>query len=288
MPQSMTGFAVADAAAHPFRLSWEIRSVNHRYLDLSFRLPDELRRLEKPCREYVAGEIKRGKVDCALRVATANDGVESTDIDIAALLALDTLEQKVRESIPNAAPLAVSDILRWPGIVREPQKDFDALEEPVLECLAEAVGMLQSARRVEGERIAEFIAQRSQSIDAVISAAKPLLRASETRYRDKLIERIERLGIDADAQRIEQELAIIAQRLDVSEEVDRLESHLQEVSAVLGRDEPMGRRLDFLIQELNREANTLTSKSQDDDLTRHAVELKVLIEQMREQVQNLE
>ena len=111
------------------------------------------------------------------------------------VLALDTLEQKVRESIPNAAPLAVSDILRWPGIVREPQKDFDALEEPVLECLAEAVGMLQSARRVEGERIAEFIAQRSQSIDAVISAAKPLLRASETRYREKLIERIERLGV---------------------------------------------------------------------------------------------
>jgi uncharacterized protein (TIGR00255 family) len=179
-------------------------------------------------------------------------------------------------------------VLRFPGILKEPGQEMHALAEPAKACLAEALAGLQAARRREGKRIVVLLEQRLAGIAALTDDIRPLLAGAQERYRERLTERLQRFDVQVQPDRIEQELALLAQRVDVAEEVDRLVSHITEVRNVLRRDEPVGRRLDFLIQELNREANTLASKVQDETLTRAAVELKVLIEQMREQVQNLE
>jgi len=288
MPHSMTGFASAEARLHAFRLVWEIRSVNHRYLDLGFRMPEDLRALEPECRDLVAEVVKRGKVDCTLKVSTADRGTTPVTIVAGALDALRSLEQQVRVVFPQAPPLTAAEILRWPGLVEEPHQNLDDLGEPVKRCLTEALEALEEARGREGERIAELLEKRNASINAFIDGLKPLLDGVQVRYRDRLRERLQRLDVQAEPERLEQELALLAQRVDVAEEIDRLGSHVTEISAILRRNEPIGRRLDFLIQELNREANTFASKVQEEALTRGAVELKVLIEQMREQVQNLE
>lgn len=286
MPHSMTGFATADVFVAPFRLTWEIRSVNHRFLELSFRLPDELRALEPACRDMVNAAVKRGKVDCTLRVTAAAGGAAEGALDEAALRELAVLEQGVRKVFRDPRILSVAEILRWPGVLKEPGRA--ALGEPATRCLADAVAALAAARRREGERTVDALRQRLAAIEQLIENAKPLLAGLPQRYREKLEERLQRLDVQAEPQRLEQELVLLAQRIDVAEEVERLLSHTTEIAAILGRDEPVGRRLDFLIQELNREANTLASKVQDETLTRAAVDLKVLIEQMREQVQNLE
>ena len=288
MPHSMTGFATAEVVAASFRLSWEIRSVNHRFLELGFRLPDELRGLEPECREMVGAAVKRGKVDCTLRVAAAVAVAPEGALDETALRELAALEQGVRRVFRDPRALSVSEILRWPGVLKEPSAPLAALAAPVKSCLGEAVAALVGARRREGERIVEALRQRLTAIEDLVAAVKPLLDGFEQRYREKLDERLQRFDVQAQPERLEQELVLLAQRMDVAEEVDRLLSHTTEVAAILARDEPVGRRLDFLIQELNREANTLGSKVQDETLTRAAVDLKVLIEQMREQVQNLE
>ncbi len=283
----MTGFASAEAASPPFRLVWELRSVNHRYLDMSLRLPEELRALEPECRELVADAVRRGKLECTLKVTTETRrrGVEIAED---ALAELEALEGRIRRVFPEARPFSIGDVLRWPGVLVEPEPDFAALAEPTKAALREAAAALQEARRREGERIVGLIARRNEAILVTLHKLRPLLGTLETHYRRKLEERLARVDVQAQPERLEQELVLVAQRLDVTEEVDRLESHVAEVADVLERDEPIGRRLDFLIQEMNREANTLGSKSQDEELTRAAVELKVLIEQMREQVQNLE
>lgn len=290
MPHSMTGFATADVVVAPFRLTWELRSVNHRFLELAFRFPEELRGLEPECRDRVAAVVKRGKLDCSLRVATAAAAGGSDNVVVVdtALRELKALEDRVRAVFGDARALTTAEILRWTGVLQEPTQQMGALAEPAKACLAAALAALQTARNREGERIAELLGQRIAAITALIDEVKPLLDGAIERYRDRLQERLQRFDVQVQPERIEQELALLAQRVDVAEEVDRLVSHITEVRAVLGRDEPIGRRLDFLIQELNREANTLASKVQDEALTRAAVELKVLIEQMREQVQNLE
>ncbi|HEX5421106.1 MAG TPA: YicC/YloC family endoribonuclease [Gammaproteobacteria bacterium] len=283
----MTGFASVDAASPPFRLVWELRSVNHRFLDLSLRLPEELRALEPECRELVSNTVRRGKLECILKVASEKQA-RGYRLAADALEELKSLQRALGAEFPDAKPLSMNDVLRWPGVLAEPELDFAALAEPVKAALREAVVVLQEARRREGERLAGLVARRNEAILAALHELRPRLGALEQGYRLKLEERLARLAVQADPQRVEQELVLVAQRLDVSEEVERLAGHVAEVAAVLERDEPIGRRLDFLIQEMNREANTLGSKSQDEDLTRTAVELKVLIEQMREQVQNLE
>jgi uncharacterized protein (TIGR00255 family) len=288
MPYSMTGFATAETAAGPFRLTWELRSVNHRYLDIGLRVPDELRRIEAACRDRISAEIKRGKLDCTLKCVVSGDAETDFDIDIGAVTALGRLERSVRETLPRAAPLTVGDVLRWPGVVREPRREYAELEAQALDCLQSALATLHEARVSEGQRIGGFIEQRVAAILECIESVRPIVDVVEQRYRNKLLDRLAKLEVAAQPDRIEQELVLIAQRLDISEEIDRLASHVDEIRAVLRRDEPIGRRLDFLIQELNREANTLGSKSQDEQLTRTSVELKVLIEQMREQAQNVE
>jgi len=284
----MTGFAGADALCPPFRLAWELRSVNHRFLDISIRLPDELRPLEAACREILAEHVRRGKVECTLKVTPEDGAAGGAELDADAMAALADLESRVRQVFGQARPLSVLDVLRWPGVLRERQLDFAALEEPVKQALHEAAAALEQNRAREGERLAALLEERLDAIVARLGAVRPLVAGAEERYRQKLEERLARLDVQAQPERLEQELVLVAQRFDISEEVDRLGGHVAEARAVLKRREPIGRRLDFLIQEMNREANTLGSKAQDEELTRTAVELKVLIEQMREQVQNLE
>jgi uncharacterized protein (TIGR00255 family) len=285
----MTGFATAEETIPPFRVVWEIRSVNHRFLELSFRMPDELRAIEPECRSLIGASVSRGKVDCTLKVVAADAHAERGALVTEALAALKALEAEVHLTFPGAEQLTVGEILRWPGVIRGPEQDVAALGGPaLLRCLGAALAAFGRARGREGERIAELLEKRAAGISALLDTARPLLDGAQTRYRDKLRERLERLDVQAEPERLEQELALIAQRIDVAEEVDRLDGHIAEIRATLARGEPIGRRLDFLIQELNREANTFASKVQDEALTRTAVEIKVLIEQMREQVQNLE
>ena len=288
MASSMTGFARSEALAAPFRLVWEVRSVNHRFLDATVRLPAELRPLEAGCRAQVTAALARGKVDCSLSVTRDRDhdgGLELREHAVEDLLAM---QRRVHEVVPDAASLSVGEVLRWPGVTREATCEPSSMASTVAASLADALESLVAARRREGERLAATVHERCEGMKAIIADMRPRIGQAEQRHRSRLLRRLERLAVDADPQRLEQELAQLAQRLDVSEEFDRLDSHIAEVEAVLARNEPMGRRLDFLVQELNREANTLSSKSQDQELTRGAVDLKVLVEQVREQVQNLE
>jgi uncharacterized protein (TIGR00255 family) len=284
----MTGFSTAEARAGSFRLVWEIRSVNHRFLELGFRLPEDLRAVEPECRELVAAAIKRGKVDCTLKVSADERAAVADKIVGGALEKLHALEAEVRGVFRDARALTAHEVLRWPGVLEEPAQNVEELGEAVKACLAAALRALTDARAREGGRIAEMLEKRNAGITTLIAGIKPQLDGVQARHRDRLRERLQRLDVQADPERIEQELALIAQRVDVAEEIDRLASHVAEVQAILQRNEPVGRRLDFVIQELNREANTFGSKVQEEALTRVAVELKVLIEQMREQVQNLE
>jgi uncharacterized protein (TIGR00255 family) len=284
----MTGFAARTTEFAPYELEWELRSVNHRFLDLSFRLPEELKRVEGLLRETAARYLRRGKVDCTLRIKAAAPEAESLEIDPFALETLGDLERRVLAAFPEASQLSVNEILRFNGVVKEPDRSLAHADAAVAAGFEAAAAALAEARRNEGERIAGFLGQRVAAIDAAVEQARPLAAEVEQRYRSKLLERIERLEQQPQTDRLEQELAFIAQRMDIAEELDRLTSHTAEIRDVLARDEAIGRRLDFLIQELNREANTMSSKSQDEALTRIAVDLKVVIEQMREQVQNLE
>jgi uncharacterized protein (TIGR00255 family) len=284
----MTGFSTADVQAGPFRVVWEVRSVNHRFLELGFRLPDDLRGVEPDCRELVAAAVKRGKVDCTLKIAAAERGVIADTIVAGALERLKSLEDRVRRVFPEARPLTAEEALRWPGVLEEPTQSVEELGGPIKACLGVALRALTEARRREGMRIAEMLEKRNAGITALVASIVRELDSVQARYRERLRERLQRLDVQANPDRLEQEIALIAQRADVAEEIDRIGSHVAEIQAILKRDEPVGRRLDFLVQELNREANTFASKVQEDALTRVGVELKVLIEQMREQVQNLE
>jgi uncharacterized protein (TIGR00255 family) len=284
----MTGYASATADLDVFQLVWEIRSVNHRFLDISFRLPEELRALEAQCKDAVAAVIRRGKVDATLKLSQSTEHRPQAEIQDQALAALRAFQARVLEHFPNARPLTVGEVLRWPGLLAEPSAIDSKLEATALGCLGNALTALKDARQREGARLAEALLARCAGIRELVEEIKPRLGDIEQRYRQKLLERIEKLDLELSPDRLEQEIALIAQRLDVAEELDRLESHVVEIETTLAKDEPIGRRLDFIIQELNREANTFASKVQNEDLTRRGVELKVLIEQMREQVQNLE
>jgi len=289
VPHSMTGFAASEVSVGAERLVWEIRSVNHRFLDLGFRLPEDLRGIEAELRKRIGSELSRGKVDCTLKVVAGGAAAASrATIDESQLEVLRELESRVHQRFPAAPPLTAAEILRWPGVLVDESPEESTLTEPALLGFAEAVRGLRAAREREGQRLAELLRERLAAIGTLMTGMRDQLAAAAPRYRDRLRERLARLDIEGNPERLEQELALIAQRTDVTEEADRLNGHLREIGHVLGLAEPVGRRLDFLIQELNREANTLASKVQDDELARRAVDLKVLIEQMREQVQNIE
>ncbi len=288
MPSSMTGFATEETLVESYRLVWEVRSVNHRFLDISLRLPDEMRAFEPRCREIIGAALGRGKVDCTLRVSAVEQESGLAALQHPVLESLKKLERQIHQKVPDVRQLTVGEILRWPGVLEDVRPQFKALNDPLAASFAAALASLSDARQREGGRLCEMLVERCDAIERIIADLGPRLPEAQERYREKLLKRLERLDVEVDRARLEQELVLLAQRLDVTEELDRLGSHVSEVRDVLGRDEPIGRRLDFLMQELNREANTLSSKSQDEELTRAGVELKVLIEQMREQVQNLE
>ena len=288
MLHSMTGFARVESESALGTVSWELRSVNHRYLDVQFRLPDALRGSEPALRTRAGARLGRGKVDCTLSLRPADEQQGELPIDRARLEQLRDALAMAADVCPEANPASAMDLLRWPGVITERQVDSDALATLAAGLFDEALSELVAMRAREGERLAALLLDRCDDIDALTAAVRTrrpqVLAAIRTRMKDRLAT----LDVDADPARLETELAIIAQKLDVDEELDRLDAHIAEIRTVLESTEPVGRRLDFLMQELNREANTLGSKSADAETTRAAVDLKVAIEQMREQIQNVE
>ncbi len=285
----MTGFARQEITGGFGTLVCEIRSVNHRFLDVSLRLPDTCRGLESELRAAVAAQLRRGKVDCSIQQRIAADaGSAPLQTDEALLQQL--LEQVARlgKHLPVPAQVNVLDLLRWPGVLREDPTLAEQLPAAVRELFTATVSELGRARQREGQRLAELILQRCVALEGMVAAIRERLPEIHARVRRRLEERLAELGAQLNQERIEQELVLLLQRLDVAEELDRLVGHIAEARRTLTAPEAAGRRLDFLLQEFNREANTLSSKSQDLETTRAAVEMKVLIEQMREQVQNIE
>ncbi len=285
---SMTAFARSERQSDWGGLSWELRSVNHRYLEIAPRLPETLRALEPLVRERVSSRLGRGKVDCGLRFQTGNATLAGVALNQPLARRLLDLAAELEGLMGPGKGLQAIDVLRWPGVVSEPEPDLEAIKADVLATLDQALDELVATREREGRRTAEMILSRIEAMAEQVTQLRSRRTEVVARVREKLLARLADLPVEADPHRLEQELAIIAQRLDVDEELDRLDAHLAEVRDVLQRQEPVGRRLDFLMQELNREANTLSSKSADTETTRAAVDLKVYIEQMREQVQNIE
>jgi uncharacterized protein (TIGR00255 family) len=288
MIRSMTAFARQETETPQGSLSWEIRSVNHRYLETGVRLPEELRAAETSVRERVNARLGRGKVDCTCRYRAPVSGSAPVQLDDDNLSRLLAACKTVAGRLSQPAPLNPVELLRWPGVVREEELDTAPLVEHALELLDGTLDELVTSREREGAQIRGMLLQRCDAMAELVITARARLPEINAAVRDKLKARLAELDVPADPGRLEQELVFVSQKMDVDEEVDRLDSHIEEVRRVLDRDEPVGRRLDFLMQELNREANTLGSKSAATDTTRIAVELKVLIEQMREQVQNIE
>lgn len=287
MPSSMTAFARQTIECPWGTAAWEIRSVNHRYLETSFRMPETVRDIEMALRELARKHLQRGKVDCILQLNIAQ---ESGDVAVNEPLARQyiTASEQLAERMNNPAPISPLDILRWPGVLKEPEIDREELKKTLLDLFTQSLEQLAEGRRREGEKLGQLIEQRLDAIAVEVTAVRgnlPLLLAAQ---RQKILDRLEEVCAKLDHERLEQELVLMAQKADVDEELDRLETHLAEIRRVLKRNEPIGRRMDFLMQELNREANTLSSKSIASDTTNSAVELKVLIEQMREQIQNIE
>jgi uncharacterized protein (TIGR00255 family) len=288
MIRSMTAFAREEADTTLGSLAWEIRSVNHRYLETAIRLPDELRAAEPAVRERLNARLGRGKVDCSCRYRTAAGALAPVTIDRDRLAGVLAACQEVAGQLESSAPLNPIELLRWPGVVREVDPDTRPLQEQALALLERTLDELIAAREREGGKILDLLQQRCTAMAGLVEEARRILPEIRLATREKLLARLAELPVPADPGRLEQELVFLAQKLDVDEEMDRLSGHIEEVRRVLARDEPVGRRLDFLMQELNREANTLGSKSAAPETTRISVELKVLIEQMREQVQNAE
>jgi uncharacterized protein (TIGR00255 family) len=287
MIRSMTGFARRERQLPWGSLSWELKTVNHRFLEIGCRLPEEFRAAEAEFRQAIAGAVRRGKVESSLhyRPAIATGAIE---IDADLLASLTERARELAARAGAAARIDVTDLLRWPGVVREPVQDAAPLIAAAHALLADALAELARFRDSEGSRLRDALEQRCAGLNDFAASVSERLPEVRARMRAKLLDRISQLCNEVDHDRLEQELATLAQRLDVDEEIDRLRGHVTEVRKAFGGHEPAGRRLDFLMQELNREANTLSSKSQDLETTRAAVDMKVLIEQMREQVQNIE
>lgn len=288
MIYSMTAFARRQLDEAWGSLTWEVRSVNHRYLESSLRLPETLRGLEPQIREAVRTRLNRGKVECQLRYQPSDQLAQQLNLNLELIAQLSEASETVQQIASDAQPLSVAEILRWPGIIQERETDQAMLEEQAMRLFNDALGDLLEARQREGTELGRFIEQRLQSINGIITEVRGLIPEILERQRKNILARLDELKLDLDPGRLEQELVLIAQKSDVDEELDRLGSHVTEVSRILRTSGQKGRRLDFLMQELNREANTLSSKSIVAETTRSAVELKVLIEQMREQIQNIE
>lgn len=289
MIRSMTGFASLERSFPFGRLIWELRSVNHRYLEYHIRLPEEFRVLEPKVREVISSVISRGKVDATLRFhespSHTGGSVELNDVLARRLL---ELHARLGELANTSQSPDISALLRWPGLVEEQLADAEPMHKAALDMLETACASLHAGRGREGEQMATAIRERLQGVDHWTRQVRGWLPDIRQALQQKMRDRVEELGQNLDEDRLVQEVSVLAQKMDVAEELDRLDAHVLEAHRALDLDKPVGRRLDFLMQEFNRESNTLSSKSVDERTTKAAVELKVLIEQMREQVQNVE
>ena len=285
---SMTGYAVVTQEVPHGSLNLELRSVNNRYLDIQFRLPDEFRLLESVMREFLATRLSRGKVDCRLSFSRSAGTEELQQINPELLQKLLELDRTVKVALPDARSLSVADILRWPGMLGADALPAGNLREPCMELLRVALDEFVAARAREGEKLKAMLLERLDKMRQLTTAVSPRIPALLAAFQEKLTMRLREATVNCDDDRIRQELILFASKIDVDEELSRLQTHLDEVERILVKGGAVGKRLDFLMQELNREANTLGSKSADAEVSKVAMELKVLIEQMREQVQNLE
>ena len=287
MLRSMTAFASAEADTGHGTLAIELRSVNHRYLELGLRLPDELRSLEATVRERVAAKLSRGKVDLSLRYKPAVADASAITVDEALLTRLADTAQALAAKFPQLN-VDFASLLGWPGVLLDRDTDQESLREAALAVLDSALADMVVARGREGERLGGFMRERLDGIERIVAEVRAHLPEVRAALRARFDARLAELKQPLEPGRVEQEVVLQVQRMDVDEELDRLTAHVAEARRIFGLTEAVGRRLDFLMQEFNREANTLGSKSADPRTTNAAVELKVLIEQMREQVQNLE
>jgi len=288
MIYSMTGYAAGNRDLGLAIISIEIKSVNSRYLDIGFRIGDDLRQLEMKLREQISSAIKRGKIECRVYLQSQPGAARDTTPSAARLSQLAALEAQVRQALPAAAPLSVADVLRWPGVLAEQQLDPQQLEAECLSLMTALLTELLASRGREGDKLATAIMASVSRMRELVAAVGPMLPPLLADYRDRLSARLREAVAALDEERIRQEVGVFAARSDVAEELVRLATHLDEVARVVSKGGAIGKRLDFLMQELNREANTLSSKSVSSDITNIGLELKLLIEQMREQVQNLE
>jgi len=289
MIQSMTAFASVECNEDFGRLVWELRTVNHRYQESHLRLPEEFRPMEPAFREQIAGTVRRGKLDGNLRFHPSSGFAGSNlklNLDLAR--ALMAMHDELADVAGGQSSANAMNLLRWPGVVEEQPGDVQPMRDAAVSLLQQAVDALSAMRAREGEKLQDVITERLDSIEKIITDVTGWLPEIRDQIREKMLTRIDQLQQPLDDGRMEQEVAFLAQKLDVDEELDRLKMHVGETRRVLALDEPVGRRLDFLMQEFNREANTLSSKSADNRTTKAAVDLKVMIEQMREQVQNVE
>ncbi len=288
---SMTGYANTHADLSSGSLSLELRSVNNRYLDIQMRMPDELRSLEGALREAISATVQRGKVECRINY-TARDTQNRAQLNRELLLQLAAWNQQVQQAMPEARSLNVADILRWNGMLETPGGDNEQLQATLFELLKNCLREFSASRAREGEKLKEFLLLRVDKIETLRVAVMPHVPAAIAAYEQKLGARLrdamQNAAQDLWDERVRQEIVLYASKIDVDEELSRLASHLTEMRRVLAAGGAVGKRLDFLMQELNREANTLGSKSVDAEVSRSAMEMKILIEQMREQIQNLE
>ncbi len=284
MTRSMTAFARAGAD----HIAWEVRSVNQRFLEPSFKMPENLRQLEPDLRALLRGRLQRGKIECSLKIdSEALPGAEP-QVNTASLHRLARLIDHVASVSSNLAPVNPLDVLRWPGVLHEDPLDFEELARRVRDAFSEALDSLVAMREREGSELSRVILERLAHVEEIVAEVRAQAPAINERLAVRIRDKISEVNVEMDAGRMEQELVYLAQKADVQEELDRLDTHIEEIRSTLSSSEPVGRRLDFLMQELNREANTLSSKATAAETSIQAVELKVIIEQMREQVQNIE
>lgn len=285
---SMTGYAIATAEPDAGSLSLELRSVNHRYLDLQLRMPDELRMLEPLLRDSISARISRGKVECRINFAPRQSLRQTTQLDTALLLQMAQWSEQIRQVLPEARALSVAEVLAWKGMLENPALQTEPLHAALQALLQQALDDFSGARRREGEKLKNFLLERVAAIETAYRAVAPRIPSAIATYENRLREKLREALGSADDERVRQEITLYASKIDVDEELSRLQGHLAEVRRVLDKGGIVGKRLDFLMQELHREANTLGSKSVDAEVSRCAMDIKILIEQMREQVQNIE
>jgi uncharacterized protein (TIGR00255 family) len=284
----MTGYAAGTTELPGASLHLEIRSVNSRFLDLGFRCHDELRFLEMPLREKIAAAVGRGKVECRMNLSMQAGSSRELAPNANLVAQLARLEGVVRAALPAAAPLTVAEVLRWPGVISDETIDPEKLQAAALALADEAIKDFLATRAREGEKLAAMILERAARMRELTAQVGPLLPGAIGDYESRLSTKLRDAVANLDEERIRQEVGLFAARVDVAEELSRLSTHLDELERIIKKGGAVGKRLDFLMQELNREANTLASKSVSTDITAIALELKLLIEQVREQVQNLE